>query len=497
MLLSRIAVGQKDSVGRKTAHAAAWGLAATAGSRAITFISFALLARILAPREFGLLAFAMAYIAYVETIGDLGSGTALVYWPDRREDAAQITFLVNLAAGVAWCLLTLLLAPWVAHFFNAPNGAPLVRALALSFPIKFAGTAHDALAQKDLRFRARTLPELGFAVIKAAVAIAFALLGFGAWSLIWGHLAGLACQTIFAWMIVPWRPSMTFPRDLLRPMLTYGRGIMWTNILHAVSSDADLAFVGHYLGVTTLGLYQMAARITEAGVSVVLRVISKVLFPAFAKLHGAGERLRRPFLFATHLVPAITFPAAIGIAVLAKPIIVAAFGAQWVAASRILALLAIYIGVQTLANHAGDLLKATGRANILVKLAIFRSILVLAALFIAAPHGAEAIAGSLVITATIVTSIMTVIACRVIDVSFSDLARAYLPSMISVAVMVVAVTLWKRVVASLGAWPQVLSGVAVGMIAYLIVLRITDPEIFSWTKRTLFRRATEPAHGAA
>ena len=490
-------VAQRESVGKKTAHAAAWGLATTAGSRSITFLSFAVLARILAPHEFGLLAFAMAYIAYVETIGDLGSGTALVYWPDRRDDAAQITFLVNLAAGLFWCALTLLLAPWVAHFFNAPNGAPLVRALSLSFPIKFAGTAHDALAQKDLRFRARALPELGFAAIKAGVAIVFALMGFGAWSLIWGHLAGLVSQTVFAWVIVPWRPSLTFPRDLLRPMLDYGRGIMWSNILHAVSSDADLAFVGHYLGVTTLGLYQMAARITETGVSVVLRVISKVLFPAFAQLHGAGERLRRPFLFATHLVPAITFPAAIGIALLAKPIIVAAFGPQWVAASTILALLAVYIGVQTLANHAGDLLKATGRAGIIVKLSIFRAIIVVGALFIAAPHGAEAIAASLIITSFIVTSAITVIACRVIGVSFSELARAYAPSMLSVGVMALAVTLWKPIAEPLGPWPEVLSGVAVGVIAYLITLRITDPEIFSWTKRTLLRRASEPAQGAA
>jgi lipopolysaccharide exporter len=486
-------VAERVSVGRKTAHAAAWGLATTAGSRGLTFVSFAILARILAPHEFGLLAFAMAYIAYAETIGDLGSGTALVYWPDRRDDAAQITFMVNAVAGVFWCLLSFALAPWVAHFFNAPNGAPLVRALGLSFPIKFLGTAHDALAQKDLRFRARALPELGFAGIKAAVAISLALMGFGAWSLIWGHLAGLASQTIFAWMIVPWRPSLTFPRDLLRPMLNYGRSIMWTNILHAISSDADLAFVGHYLGVTALGLYQMAARITETGVSVVLRVISKVLFPAFAKLHGAGEQLRTPFLFATHLVPAITFPAAIGIAVLAKPIIAAAFGPKWLAAAPTLALLAVYIGIQTLANHAGDLLKATGRANLLVILSVFRSILVLSGLWIAAPHGIEAIAGSLVVTATITTSILTAMACRIIHVSFAAVARAYLPSMLSVGAMAIAVLLWKRVGERFTAWPDLLSGVAVGMIVYLVTLRITDPDIFAWTKRTLLRRPPEPA----
>ncbi len=90
------------SVGTRTARAAIWAFLATAGSKAVTLIGLALLARLLAPNEFGLLAFAMAYITYAEAIGDLGTGVALVYWPDRRDDAAQVTFIVNAIAGVAW-----------------------------------------------------------------------------------------------------------------------------------------------------------------------------------------------------------------------------------------------------------------------------------------------------------------------------------------------------------------------------------------------------------
>jgi PST family polysaccharide transporter len=380
----------------------------------------------------------------------------------------------------------MLLGRWVAFFYTAPTGAPLVRALAFSFPIKFLGTAHDALAQKDLRFRARTLPELGFALIKAVVAIAFALFGFGAWSLIWGHLAGLAAQTVFAWAIVSWRPTLSFPRDLFRPMLSYGRSIMWVNVLHAVSSDADLAFVGHYHGVTVLGLYQMAARITETGVSVVLRVISKVLFPAFAQLQNAGAQLKRAFLFATHAVPAITLPASGGIAVLARPIIVAAFGPKWVAAAPILAMLAVYIGVQTLSNHAGDLLKATGRANLILKLSVVRGALVIGALFIAAPYGALAIAGSLVVTSAIITTAMTIMSSRVIGVSLPEIARAYMPSVASTATMTAVVAVWNRVsFGRIGAWPHLVSGVALGLVVYVVALRVLDPEIFEWARRML------------
>ena len=91
-------------VGRTTARAAVWAFASTGGSKLITLIALTVLARFLAPAEFGLLAFALVYITYAETIGDLGSGMALVYWPDRREEAAQVTFVINVVAGLFWRL---------------------------------------------------------------------------------------------------------------------------------------------------------------------------------------------------------------------------------------------------------------------------------------------------------------------------------------------------------------------------------------------------------
>ncbi|MFP5245941.1 MAG: oligosaccharide flippase family protein [Thermoanaerobaculia bacterium] len=315
------------TVARTTARAAVWAFLATAGGKAVTLLSLVLLARLLAPREFGLLAFAMAYMTYVEAIGDLGSGMALVYWPDRREEASQVTFLINALAGVGWCVVTLALAPAIADFFHATDGAPIVRVLAFSFIIKFLGNTHDALLQKDLRFRARMLPELALAVFKAIVALILAWFGFGAWSLVWGHIVGLTVRTAMVWIAEPWRPSLTWPRDLFRPMLDYGRGIIAVNVLAAITHHADLAVVGRFLGTTALGLYQMAGKVPETSVIIILWVASKVLFPAFARIHATGESLRRAYLMATKYLAAITIPAAAGLILLSKPIVLLFFGA--------------------------------------------------------------------------------------------------------------------------------------------------------------------------
>ena len=117
------------SVGRSTARAAIWAFLSTAGAKAITLVGLAMLARLLAPSEFGLLAFALVYITYADTIGDLGSGVALIYWPDRRDDATQVTFLISIASGLFWCLSTIALAPAIAHFFNVLNHSAVFFAL--------------------------------------------------------------------------------------------------------------------------------------------------------------------------------------------------------------------------------------------------------------------------------------------------------------------------------------------------------------------------------
>lgn len=467
------------SAGRTTARAALWAFLGTAGSRAITLVGLALLARLLAPREFGLLAFAMVYITYAETIGDLGSGMALVYWPDRRDDAAQVTFMINAVAGVLWCLVTIAIAPWVADFFNAPNGAPLVRVLGLSFILKYLGNTHDALAQKDLRFRARIIPEVSLAAVKAAVSLFFAWRGYGAWSLVYGHLAGVGLSTILLWIVVPWRPSLRLPMDLVRPMLGYGRGIIVVNVLAAVTHHADLAVVGRYLGTTSLGLYQMASKIPETTVVVLLWVVSKVLFPAFSKMHAAGNSLRGPYLTATRYISAVTLPAAAGLFLLAGPIVLLFLGPKWTEAAPILSALAVYTALRALSTHAGDVLKATGRAHLLARLAVLKALLIVPALLLGVRYGAVGVAVGLAVATALSTLISLAIASRIIGVGLAEIAAALFPSSGATAVMSLAVFFWARWSAA-HAPPvvQVGTGVLAGMLVYAAALALLDRDLF-------------------
>ena len=471
----------------RTAWSVVWAFAGTAASRLLWLGALAILARILAPRDFGLLAFALVYITYVETVADLGTGSALIFWPERREEAAQVTFVSNALAGLGWCAVTLLAAPWIADFFNSPEGVPILRALALSFPLKFLGTTHDAICQKDMRFRTRLIPEVVMAAGKAGVAVSLALAGFGVWSLVWGQLAGLAAWTAALWLVVPWRPKWRWPSsDLARPMLAYGRGIVAVNVLAAVTHHADLVIVGRMLGARILGLYQMAYKVPEMTVIVSVWVVSKVLFPAFSRAHASGEEVGALYVGALRWIALLTVPASLGLALVAEPLVVTVFGERWREAAPILQALALYTGLRALGAHAGDVLKATGRPGLLAAIAVAKAVLLVPLLLLAARSGPVAVALTMA-GVTAVTLLFNVIAvCRLARVRPGDLLAALRPSLLAGAGMAAAVLALPDPV-------RLAPAMAVGAAAYLLILWLMNPGLIGEARRALGPHPLSPS----
>jgi O-antigen/teichoic acid export membrane protein len=389
----------------------AWTLTAMLSTRLVTLAGLAVLARLLAPADFGLLAFALAYITYLTAVGDLGTTMALIYWPTRKDDAAQVTFVISVVTGWLWLGCIILLAPAIAEFFGNPSGAPVVIAIAWSVPIQALGSTHDALCRKSLRFRTWFVPEVGLASLKAVISIALALAGFGVWSLVWGHLAGHLLRTVLLWVLVPWRPTLTMPWDLLGPMFAYGRSIVAVNVLAVIVHHSDLLIVARLLGVTALGFYQMAAKIPEMTITVLVRAVSSVLFPALSRLHAQGRNPAQTYLTTLEGVGLVTIPAAVGLILMAEPLVFILFGPRWAASIPIVQALTVVACLRALGTNAGDLLKAAGRPGTLVVLAATKSALLIPALVLAADEGMVAVALAMVAVTAATVTLDIAVAC--------------------------------------------------------------------------------------
>ncbi len=475
------------SIGQLAARGAAWTFGATAGARVAALAGIAVLARILAPDDFGLVAFALVFIVYTETIGDLGTGAALIHWKDREQDAARVTFWVNLAMGALWFLAMMAMAPFIAAFFRNPEAEPVLRALAWTFPIKALGNTHDALLQRRLKFRARALPDLVQAISKMLVAVPLALLGFGAWSLVWGQLVSLALWTGLLWVMLPWWPGLRPPLDMLRPMLRYGRGIISVNMLAAVVHHADLVIVGRMLGAAALGFYQLAYKIPEMTVVLLVRVASRVVFPAFSRLNALGgvTALRTGYLAALRYVALLAVPAAVGLSVLAEPAVLTVFGPAWAPSVPILRALALYMGLRAIGTNAGDLLKATGRPGTLALLALGKAVLLVPVLCLVGPLGAAAVATSLAAATAAFTMVDLLVACRLTGLTARDLARSLRPAAVGSVAMVPVLAAWSWAASEMAPAVHLVGGVAFGGTVYAVVVHLHDPDVLRAIRASL------------
>lgn len=465
------------------AHLTAWGmiwaLLSRGAGKLITLVSMAILARLLVPEDFGLMTFGLLVIAYVETVGDLGTGMALIYWPSRRNDAAQVTFILNLLTGSVWLPLSWFAAPLVGGFFNNPSAIPILRAFALYFPIKALGNTHDALLRKDLRFRERLIPDIGMALTKALIAVILAKLGFGVWSLVWGQLFGEGIRTIFTWIIVDWRPCLTLPLDLVKPMIAYGRYIVGVNILAAILHHIDFVIVGKMLGTATLGFYQIAYKLPEATIVLIIRTTGRVLFPAFSKLQQGKSSLREGYIAALRYVSILSVPIAIGFLLLAEPLVLTIFGETWRESIPILRALGLATCFRSLGSHAGDIFKATGRTGLMMGLGVLKAIILIPTLILAAYSGPAEVAFALAFVMIFTCSVNIGIVCRIIDVSALSVLNALRPSVSGSVIMTVSLLIYLRIFSGTTGPLGLIGGIVIGMGVYFTALAFLAPDIFS------------------
>jgi PST family polysaccharide transporter len=265
----------------------------------------------------------------MDTVGDFGVSSALIYERKRPDEAADVSFVISIATGLLWFVTALLAAPLVAYFFNDPAVEPIMRVMGFVFVINSLGNTHDALLRRELEFKKRLVPDFAMALLKGVCSVVLALRGWGAWSLVYGQLAGTAVATLALWAVVPWRPSWRVSAGVARGMLSYGVKIVSVNVLSAVIHHVDFLIVGRVLGSAALGFYTLAYRTPELFITMVVWAVGKVAFPVYSKLQDDTPALRRAFLVTLRYLSLITLPAGVGLAALGAALVTFFYGETW------------------------------------------------------------------------------------------------------------------------------------------------------------------------
>lgn len=461
-----MAASDKQSLSTRTLHGMLWAYGSFAAGRALTLVSTAVLARLLDPRDFGLVALALVFTAVLETVADLGLGQVLVI-ADRRElqARADTVFVASLAIGAVLAVLIAALGPLAAAFFDQPALTGLMALLGANFLLRSLGSTHYALAERALDFRTRTQAEVAEVLVRGVVAIALAAAGAGALSIVGGQLAGTVALVVTLWRLVPWRPRLRGERTPLRAMWRLGAAFGGVDLLAALSNNVDYVFIGRVLGPASLGLYSIGFRLPELLVMNVTLVAGRVLFPAFAAV--ASDGLPRAFEISLRYTVMLSLPLAAGLAALAHPIVVALFGARWEGAATPMRVLTLYALALTLNIPAGTAYKAGGRPHLLLALALPRLAVLVVSIALLVDRGIVAVAACQAGAALLVAVASTILAVRMLALPARRLSAAIWRPLMSAVAMGAVLTLVAELLAP---WPALVLGPPLGAALYLALL---------------------------
>jgi lipopolysaccharide exporter len=462
--------------------------------RILVLATTVVLARLLTPGDFGLVALALVFIAYVEVATDLGVAQALIFLPaDRRRN--DVALAVSLLVSALLVTAAMLAAPAVARFFDRPDLTTMFRVLSISLLLGGAGQVPDALLRKSLRFRRRLLADLSRAFIQGSVSIALAAFGLGAWAIVWGYLAGGMAWLLVAWALVDYRPSpdiwrVTYGRA--RPLLAYGVPVAGNALLLSLVFDLDYLIVGKSLGTEALGLYTLAFRIPEMVIINVFYVLSAVAFPLFSLAREVPGRLRRGYLSVVRLQTVYGAAAGVGLAMVAPMLVPVVFGPRWEASIAPLQALALYAAFRSLGIGAVDVYKAMGRPGLAASLSFARLAVLAPALLIAVGSGIEAVAWTQAVVALVLALLMQAVACRVLGLPLSSLGAALVPAAavaLGTAAGAGAIRLWLPA----PEWARLAAAVVAGGLAGILAVHAVDRRFLSDARSLLRRPArTEP-----
>lgn len=466
------------NLARRTLGGVFWAYASYFAGRILTLVSTTILARILAPKDFGLIAFSLLLFSFIDATRSFGINDALIYNSERVEDTANTAFALNVAIGIVQFLAAFALAPFARGLFDDARIVDVVRVMALIFLIDSLGRTHDALLQKELKFKRRFLPDLLSTVIRGTASIVFALAGMGVWSLVIGSLVGTAAQTIAKWWALGWIPQLQFYADRARSLWDYGFHILAFQMISIALDQADQLLIGTLLGATQLGYYAIAARIPEMVIANFSLVLTKVLFPTYAKLKDDRARLTSSFLLTTKFTAFATVPAGFGMAAVAPELILVFAGDQWEPAIPLLRVLAFLGMVATLPWAAGDVFKAIGRPDISTKLLIVESLYTFPLIYGLTVQSRVAVMASFanLLALCITTLVRLGYASRFLNIHPMQFFHTFRSPFIGAAIMFGAVTGWRYLLDGLPIIVILATSLVIGGLVYLPILWLLEKE---------------------
>ena len=358
----------------------------------IAFVSTVVLARILTPTDFGLVAMVVAVTGLGQAFADLGLSEATIQSQEINHNQVSTLFWINVGIGVVLTSITICLAPVLAWFYKQPSVEQITFVFSLTFLICGLRVQHEAILRRQMRFSALAFRDIVSLSLGVSVSILMALKGARYWALVAQPLTTNFTQLVLSWLMVKWIPSLPRRGTKVRSMITFGGNVAASYLIINVNRSAGSALVGWHSGAGPLGLYSRAYNLLMLPVRQLSAPVGSAVIPAFSRLQDSPERFARHYLRAIGLIAWIGTPIFGFLFVAAEPVITLVLGTKWEEAAPVFKLLVISSLGHLLFESAVWLFISRGQSRRLLRLLIIISPLIMGSFAIGLPFGIKGVA---------------------------------------------------------------------------------------------------------
>lgn len=417
------------SLTSRTLIAAKWTYLSTFITAGLQIVVTAVLARLLAPEAFGLVAMATLVLRFGQYFAQMGVGQAIVQRAELGDDHASAGFWSSVIIGALFTTLAWALAPLASQAFGNAELVSVLRWMSLSFLITGTSTTSFALLRRAMRFKAVAVVEVSAYVAGYGGALVLAATGAGVWALVFAGLCQTAVASVLYNLVarpilVPvgrWQPY--------RELLGFGTTVSFISFLEFVNSNLDTMVVGRFAGAANLGYYTRALSLTGLPMQYMSTSLSKVLLPSFSRAQDDSARVARAYLSVITVFAGIGLPVGLGMSGAAREIVAVLLGPQWGASVPVMRIVAVASVAAMLSHFGGIMLEATARLKEKLTLRLSQLALFGVALLLLGRFGLVGFAAAFAVSEAAQLVAQTVVISRALSVSARSLMRAYGPGL--------------------------------------------------------------------
>lgn len=475
------------SLKKKTLKGTFWSSIERFSVQGVQFLVMIFMARILTPDDYGLVGMLTIFIAVSQSLVDSGFSNALIRKQDRTDRDKSTVFYFNFVIGVILYAILFFTAPLIAKFYHQPLLTPLTRLIGVSIPLNSLAIVQRTNLTIDVNFKTQAKTSLFAAIVSGIVGLWMAYSGCGVWSIAVYQLSNIAVNVLGLWIATKWLPGFEYSWISFKEMFEFGSKIAVTGIMYTIYNNLYLLVIGKLFNASSLGNFTRANQFAQFPSSNLSGVIQRVSYPILCSIQDDNDRLGIVYRKYLRLICFIVFPIMIGLAALAKPLILCILNDSWLFAATLLSILCFALMWSPVHSINLSLLLVKGRSDLYLRLELMKEAIGVGILVATAPFGIIMMCWGLVVFNIIALLINTHYTGKIIKVGFLTQIKDLFPSLIFSVFMGFCVLLISFTIPH--NFFKLLIGFFAGTIIYLVISKLFNSkdlkEIYSFVPNNL------------